>query len=224
MALAILSSALWRAGGAVIAAPQAGEAFWLGLAWGPGEKAAVSTDLSITGATIDDEFAGQQPYQNPLTFSSLKPIFLGWHPDSLAVWLDTFEAAWGIWQVTLPLVQAYSVSLGGITGSVSITPVSAPAAPVRVTLTRKEYRIIASDTPSVLCTLTYDGTYPAGGFTLDGPQMGLILPLFGMIQDTPTYRFVWTPNDTKLRVYQGEAEVSGDITFTTQGLFQANSQ
>lgn len=224
MALSLLSSALWRAGGAVIAAPEAGEGFWLGLAWGPGEKAAVSTVLSITGATIDTGFAGQQPYNNPLTFGGAKPIFVGWHPDNIAVWLDTFEAAWGIWKVTLPLVQAYSATLSGITGSVSITPVSAPAAEVRVTLTKREYRTLAGDTPSVLCTLSFSGTYPAGGFTLDGPQLGLILPLFAHIRDTATQRFVWTPDDSKLRVYVAGVEVSGALTFTTQGLFQANSQ
>lgn len=201
-----------------------GVACYLALAWGPGDPGAVTTTLSIVGATIDTSFSGDIT-EYGLDTAGLRALFLGWHPNGIAHYLNTWECAIGIWKVTFPTAGSYTALLSTIGGSASLTAaVAAVAAPaVTVTPLRQgflENLIIAR------VRLSFSGTYPSGGLTLKGGTTGanlpLLLPHFGHIYDTALYRFSWDRATEKLQVYDSAGEASGVISFTTEALFQGD--
>lgn len=221
MAIGILDSSLIDTSGAFLTEAVTAQPCYFAIAWGPGQKAAQSTALVIAGATIDTAFDGTIN-DNGLSFSPYVAYLMGWHPDGLSVYLDTFECAIGYWKVTFPTAGGYTALLSGIPGMAGITVADpAVALPLNFTVTPIS-RTVFDDAPAVIVDLAFNDTYPAGGIDLHGGTAGLIpilAPQYGHITDTATLRFSWLRDEGKLHIYDRAGEVSGAISFTTRAMF-----
>lgn len=221
MALSILKSALlggaadpsWAA---TISAPVPLVWYNFDLAWGPASTdapAAFETALTCAGATLDSAYSFAYRAHG-VGATGRTGIDQGWHPDAKLVYLSGTECALGLWRIQFPSVGAYTISLANL-GTVAVTVAASTGLNLpSMTLLNRD---ILNRQPSSLWQISWNGTYPAGGFDLPESQLGIGGILFADILPLPPLQFSW--NAGKLHIYNASGEISGAVSFTTTGLF-----
>lgn len=199
--------------------PVVGQWCNLDVCWGPAptdKPNPYTITLSCPGATVDTAYRIPYRGHGVSAPSGLRGVDTGWNNNGVPVYLRPTECALSFWRMQFPDTTTRTITLSGA-GAISVTPVvySGPNYPTLLLLQLNPL----NRQQSRLYQISWNNTYPAGGFDLPASYIGLNGILFADIQPQPQsgFTFSWAAN--KLRVWTSSGEASGSINFTTQGLF-----
>jgi len=200
--------------------PEAGVWYTLDAAWAlpAGDQAhtvRMTLALSSMGLEIDEAF--RAPRHHLLAIGGRAPVEMGWCRSAEVVYLSAWEAALGFFRVRFRESGAFTWVLPGLAPRTYIVGTPSPAL-TPPQLSRLSGSPLAPH-PAVVVSLSFSGTYPAGGLDFGPTIHGVGVPRFIDVADTPQFRFVPDIPGQKLRVFNaGSAEASGSISFSTQAL------